>query len=129
VRRTDEAACDRQRRADELVDAERIQQADRTADVHQGVDRPELVEVHVLGVDSVHAGLRLGEARGRRERSSAHVGGQPGGLQQIPDRPPVAVARVTGCGEGDVQRSGPVPFDTLEDDLDRIDAELEGDGV
>ncbi len=71
VRSLNEAAGSRQRASRRRIDAEIVDELGDTADVEQRVAAPELVEVDVLGRNTVHLSLGLGETRERLERPGA----------------------------------------------------------
>ena len=56
-------AADWNRRADDAIDAEPRQSADRADDIDDGIDRPNFVKMHLLDRRAVSRGLDLGQSR------------------------------------------------------------------
>ena len=83
VRGVDEAARARDGRALDAVDAELLERQRDAADVGQGVEPADLVEVHELGLAVVHARLGLGQQPERLVRAPRCARGQRGGVDQL----------------------------------------------
>ena len=60
-------------RREDALDSKSLQRQVRPHHIDQGVHRPDLVEVHLLQIDSMHAGLSLGQARQHRHTLATHA--------------------------------------------------------
>ena len=96
MRGPDEAARRGERRADDLVDAEVLECEGDAADVGDGVDRADLVEVDLVRRDAVDVALGLGEASERLVRACMGAGGEVGGVDELADGGPVAMDVLVG---------------------------------
>ena len=121
--RRDEAAPDRQRRALDAVDAQVLEREGDAAHLADGVDGADLVEVHLLGIHVVDAGLGVGEPAEGLLRPLARPLGQARGVDQRADRAPVAL-RLAGRGsDRGVRGADRVPADALRAQLEPLDGE------
>ena len=91
----DRAVAHRQRRGNDAVDAEGVQGRADADDVDDGVGRADLVELDIVGRDTVDGALGLGELGEDTVGALAHPVGQRGVGEQLPDDPdrPVRVPR------------------------------------
>ena len=121
--RFDEAAADRQRRAHDAVHAQSLERERDAAHLPDRVDRADLVEVHLLGVDVVDPGLGVREPPERLLRSLARPLRQVGGVDQRADRAPVALRLPRRRADGGVRGADRVPAHLLRAELESLDAQ------
>jgi hypothetical protein len=76
------------------VDAEQVEADARAADVHDGVHRAHVVEVHALRGGAVHPGLRLGQALEDARGHVPHRRGQAASLENVEDLPEAPMDRL-----------------------------------
>ena len=81
----------RERRGNDAVDAEGVQRGADADDVDDGVGRADLVELDVVGRDTVDGALGVGERGEDTVGALAHPVGERGVGEQLPDRPHRAV--------------------------------------
>jgi len=105
------------------VDAQQVQRRRHPDDVRDRIQRPDLVEVHVVGGGAVHPGLGLGEAGERvvgerrdRFRQACRVEHEAHGL-------PCPVLRVGRGVDVDFHRADAVALDLRAAQRDRLDPE------
>ena len=118
-----------QRRADDSLDTELLDEDERAAHVDERVERAELVEVDVLRADAVDATLDLGEPLECLERASAGALGKVGRRDELADLAVVAMGVVVGGVDAQVQCADPLALDTLDVDLHALDAECGRDAA
>ena len=70
------------RRGEQALDAQALEGQGRAADVHQGVDGADLVEVDALGIDAVNGALGPRDAPQGRQAPRSHPVAQGRGDQQ-----------------------------------------------
>jgi hypothetical protein len=116
----DRAAAERDRRAHQPVQAQVHEPGGHPDDVGDRVERPDLVEVHVVDRDAVHHGLGLGDPAEDLQGDVAHHGIEPGSLDQHPHVRPAALGH--GVRDADVaaRRREPVARGRLRPELDRL---------
>ena len=119
----DEPAADRQRRADDAVDAQVLQRERDAAHLADRVDGADLVEVHLLGIDVVDPRLGVGEPPERLLRALARPLRQARGVDQRADRAPVALRLPWRGVDGRVRGADRVPRHRLGAQLEPLDAE------
>ena len=98
----DGAVADRDRAADDGVDPEDLERDADTDDVDDRVERADLVELDVAGVDAVDLAFDLGEGPVDRERPIAGAFGKVGRADQLEHvaGPTVSDVRVVGAEHG-----------------------------
>ena len=121
------------RRGDDPLDAQRVQRRGDADHVDDGVERADLVELDVGGVDAVDRALGLGQHGEDPVGHVPHGVGQVGGVEQGADRADrtVLVAVLIGDDVGP-RRRDPAALDALERQGVAVDAETAegaGDGV
>ncbi len=89
--RTHGALADGDRAAHDALDTERLQRRAGADDVDDGVDRPDLVELHVVGGRAVHLRFDFGEHAERGLGAVTNSLRQIGGVDQLADRPVATV--------------------------------------
>ena len=124
MRGLDEAAPDRQRRADDLVDLQRLERERDADDLADRVDGADLVEVDVLGRDAVDAPLGDREALERVLRALLGAGRELRGVDLVADRRPVAVRLPGRAVHVHGRRVDPVAIGLPELDAQPVDAEV-----
>ena len=128
VRGPDEAARRGERRADDLVDAEVLECEGDAADVGDGVDRADLVEVDLVRRDAVDVALGLGEAAERLVRACMGARGEVGGVDELADGGPVAMDVLVGGDDLDPGGADAVALRARVDDVDAEASQPVADG-
>ncbi len=120
----DRAVAHRQRRSDDAVDAEGVQGRADADDVDDGVGRADLVELHIVGRDTVDGALGFGELGEDTVGALAHPVGERGVGEQLPDGPHRSVlVPVRGVGDDGLGRGDPAPLGALERQRVAVQAE------
>ena len=129
MRRIHEPAGERERRGRDTLDAELVEEHERAADVHERVERAELVKVHVVGRYSVDATLDPGETPERVERASPCPFREIRSLHEAANLAVAAMRVVVGGSDPEVERPDALALDALDADLHAVDAERGGDAA
>ena len=98
VGRQHRALADGDRAADDALDAQRFQRGAAGDDVDDGVDRPDLVELDVVGGRAMHRSFDVGEQSEGALGAVANSLRKVGGVDQLANLSIAAVAGMVGLG-------------------------------